>query len=97
MKANSKRIASRLVRIHIYAIPSVEQALKEGRISIDNAEIISRYSPGLQELMLPETIQVKRRRPTDKKVVLMPGVAEKKAADQADYEQIAQAMRFEVS
>jgi hypothetical protein len=96
MKANSTRTAARLKRILLYAIPAVDQALQEGKISIESAEVISRYSAPLQELMLAENVPA-RPKPSDKKVVMLPGLAEKKAADQAARERIEEAMRFEVT
>jgi hypothetical protein len=96
MKANSKRTAARLKRILLQAIPAVDQALQEGQISIESAEVISRYSPPLQELMLAETVPARPKR-SDKKVIMLPGLVEKKAADQAAQERIEEAMRFEVS
>jgi hypothetical protein len=96
MKANSTRTAARLKRILLHAISAVDQALQEGKISIESAEVISRYSPPLQELMLAETVQARPKYP-DKKVVLLPGVAEKKARDEAAHERIEEAMRFEVT
>lgn len=97
MKANSKRVASRLQRILIHAIPAVEQALQEGKISIDNAEIICRYSPPVQALMLPETLEVQRRRSGEKKIITLPALAEKQALDKAAFEAIEERMRFEAT
>lgn len=97
MKAHSKRGAQRLQRILVYAIPEVEEALQEGKISIDNAEIISRYSPAVQDLMLPETLARQRRRSPEKKIITLPALAEKEAADKAALEKIEEHMRFEAT
>lgn len=94
MKANSKRTQARLQRILIHAIPAVDQALKEGRISVDSAEIISRFSAPLQELMLAEIVQA-RPKPADKKVVMLPAFAEKQARDEAARERLDEATRFQ--
>jgi hypothetical protein len=60
------------------------------------AEVISVFSPGLQEAMLAEIAQLRRNPTRDKKVMLMPGLAEKKADDKAAEERLEEAMRFEV-
>jgi hypothetical protein len=96
MKANSKRTQARLSRIQLSAITEVEKALEAGEISIESAEVISRYSENVQRLMLAETVRARPKPTQDKKVTLMPGLAEKKAHDQAADERIEEAMRFEV-
>ena len=75
MTVNSHRNAARLTRVRAAAIPGVMAAFQAGELSLYQAEIIARYSPIVQELMLPETVKA-RPKPEDSKVLLHPGFAQ---------------------